>query len=415
QGARAVHQGQRGGEPGAHISQERLHHFRGHHQIGAGKTLMPDPDAVKVIERIIRDLLSGKTINKICQELKAEKVPTPRDHWSLKQGRKTGGKTGGAKGETTVREFFNWVPSVIRKVLTSPALIGWKMHDGKPVRDSQGAPVMVTTTPVLSREEFDVVGKLFAAHREKNTAHSRSDQASKLLRVAHCAGCGSRMYHVSNKTKGVQAASYKCTAHLTGTVCPAPVAIRADWIEEYVEREFLALVGPIPVSRTVITPGYDPAPEIAATLAEYASHQEEKGQQKSNAAKRAWKERADALDNRLAKLESTPTRPETREVTPTGRTLADEWAEADDETRRHMLIEAGARLEVRKGTRGGWRTLDELRVSFTVAGELDPAIEEYTALREELTMTDENAPQRGSRIRLVKLSDAQTDAVQLAA
>lgn len=197
--------------------------------------------------------------------------------------------------------------------------------------------------------------------------------------------------------------------------CPAPVAIRADWMEEYVEREFLALAGPIPVGRTVITPGYDPAPEIAATLAEYAAHQEEKGQQKSNAAKRAWKERADALDNRLAMLEATPARPETREVTPTGRTLADEWTQADDQARRYMLIEAGARLEVRKGTRGGWRTLDERRVSFTLAGELDPAVEEYTALREELTTTDANAPQRGSRIRLVKVGDAQADVVQLAA
>ncbi|WP_331254485.1 recombinase family protein [Streptomyces halstedii] len=383
-------------------------------ELGVGKTLMPDPDAVRVIERIIRDLLSGKTINKICQELKRDKVPTPRDHWSLKAGRTMGGKTGGAKGETTVRDFFNWVPSVIRKVLTSPALIGWKMHDGNPVRDAEGAPVMVTTSPVLSREEFDVVGKIFEENK-KHTNVSRSDQASKLLRVAHCKGCGSRMYHMSNKTKGVQASSYKCTAHLVGAVCPAPVAIRADWIEEYVKREFLALVGPIPVRRTVITPGYDPAPEIAATLAEYAAHQEEKGQQKSKAAKRAWKERADALDNRLAMLESTPARPETREIASTGRTLADEWAEADDETRRQMLIEAGARLEVRKGTRGGWRTLDERRVTFTIAGELDPAIEEYTALREELTMTDDNAPQHGSRIRLVKVNDAEAGAVQLAA
>ncbi|MFE9612678.1 recombinase family protein [Streptomyces sp. NPDC006012] len=384
-------------------------------ELGSGKTLMPDPAAVKVIERIIRDLLSGKTINKICQELRADSVLTPRDHWSVKQGRKIGGKTGGAKGETTVRDRFNWVPSVIRSVLTSPALIGWKTYKGNPVRDSEGAPVMMTTEPILTREEFDVVGKIFAAYSERNTTHSRSDQASKLLRVAHCAGCGGRMYHMSNKTKGAQAASYKCTAHLTGIVCPAPVAIRADWIEEYVEREFLALVGPIPVSRTVIIPGYDPAPEISATLAEYAAHQEEKGQQKSNAAKRAWKERADALDNRLATLEATPARPETRVVTPTGRTLADEWAEADGETRRQMLIEAGARLEVRKGTRGGWRTLDEQRVSFTVAGELDPAIEEYTALREELAAPDEHTPQSGSRIRLIKASPAAADTVDLVA
>ncbi|MEU0845340.1 recombinase family protein [Streptomyces sp. NPDC005962] len=349
---------------------------------GIGKTLVPDPDAVKVIERIIRDLLDGKTINKLCQELRAEKVPTPRDNWSLKAGRKTGGKTGGAKGETTVRERFNWVPSVIRKVLTSPSLIGWKMHDGKPVRDSEGAPVMLTTQPILTRAEFDRIGALF--EDRKLGPHDRHDQKSKLLRVIHCAGCESRMYHMANKRKGVQRASYKCTAHLTGIVCPAPVVIRADWVEGYVEREFLAAVGGLEVKKTVITPGYDPAPEIAATLAEYKEHQQQEGRQKSKAAREAWQERADALDNRLAVLESTPKVEEKRALTPTGRTIADEWAVADDQRKRHMLLDAGARLLVRKGTRGGWRTLDESRVSFEIREEsFQEAADELRAIREE--------------------------------
>ncbi|MEU1823892.1 recombinase family protein [Streptomyces abikoensis] len=350
---------------------------------GAGKTLVPDPDAVKVIERIIRDLLSGMTITKLCQDLRAEKVPTPRDHWSLKAGRKTGGKTGGAKGETTTRDAFCWVPSVIRKVLTSPALLGWKLHQGNPVRDSEGTPIMATEHPILTREEFDVIGKLF--EDRKIGPHDRVDQKSKLLRVIHCAGCGSRMYHMSNKRKGVQRESYKCTAHLTGIVCPASVAIRADWVEEYVEREFLALIGDLQTQKTIVIPGYDPAPEIAATLAEFNAHQEEKGRQKSTAAKRAWQERADALDNRLAVLEQTPARPEKREVVTTGRTIREVWAESDDQERRHLLLEAGARLLIKKGTRGGWRKLDESRVSFALGeGFFRDAADALVALREEL-------------------------------
>lgn len=370
-------------------------------EYGAGKTLVPDPSAVKVIERIIRDLLSGKTINKICQELKAEKVPTPRDHWSLSQGRATGGKTGGAKGETTLRDAFSWVPSVVRKLLTSPALLGWKLHGGKPVRDAEGAPIMVTETPILSREEFDAVGRLF--EDRKLGPHDRVDQKSKLLRVIHCNGCGSRMYHMSNKRKGVQHASYKCTAHLTGIVCPAPVAIRADWVEEYVEREFLALIGDLKTQKTIVTPGYDPAPELAATLAEFNAHQEDKGRQKSAAAKRAWQERADALDNRLAVLEETPAWPEKREVVPTGRTLREVWAESDDQGKRHLLLEAGARLMIRKGTRGGWRKLDESRVSFALgAGFFREAAKAMAALREELAYeTRPEVPQaRGGGLRL---------------
>ncbi|WP_345615166.1 recombinase family protein [Streptomyces sanyensis] len=368
---------------------------------GVGKTLVPDPDAVKVIERIIRELLDGKTINKLCQELRAERIPTPRDHWSLKAGRKTGGKTGGAKGETTVRDRFNWVPSVIRKVLTSPALLGWKMHGGKPVRDSEGAPVMVTADPILKRPEFDRIARLF--EDRKLGPHDRHDQKSKLLRVIHCAGCGSRMYHMSNKRGNVQRASYKCTAHLTGLVCPAPVAIRADWVEEYVEREFLSAVGGLHLEKEVITPGYDPAPELSETLAEFEEHQRQKGRQKSKAARQAWQERADALDNRLAVLEGTPKVEEKRERVSTGRTIAHEWEASDDQGRRHLLLEAGACLLVRKGTRGGWRTLDESRVTFELRDAFyREAARELRAHHEEAE--NENRPrvpeQGGTQLRI---------------
>ncbi|MFR9725438.1 hypothetical protein ACL02R_19015 [Streptomyces sp. MS19] len=36
-----------------------------------------------------------------------------------------------------------------------------------------------------------------------------------------------------------------------------------------------------------VIPGYDPAPEIAVTLAEYNEHQNQKGRQKSKAAAKA--------------------------------------------------------------------------------------------------------------------------------
>ncbi|MFD8480346.1 hypothetical protein [Kitasatospora sp. NPDC059673] len=45
-----------------------------------------------------------------------------------------------------------------------------------------------------------------------------------------------------------------------------------------------------------------------------------------------------------------------------------------------MLVDAGVRLNVRRGTRGGWRKLDTRRVDFTMNGELDPAAEELLAV-----------------------------------
>ncbi|MFB7470100.1 recombinase family protein [Kitasatospora sp. NPDC056184] len=369
---------------------------------GVGKTLGQDESAVTIIIRIIKDLLSGKTLRRICMELERDKVPTPRDHWSVTHGRKTGGKTGGAKGESNTRDVFKWVPTVLRKILTNPSLLGWKMHGGDPIRDAEGTPILSTEEPILTREEFDVIGKFFDDRRMAEPRAIPTD-ASKLLRVIHCGTCGSRMYHRTNKR---QQRAYTCGGHLTRVKCASPMTIRADWVEDYVEREFLALTGRIRIQRTVITPGYDPAQELAHVLAEFNAHQEDKGQQKSATAKAAWKARAAALDNRMGVLESTPVRPEKREKIDTGETFADLWGTSDDDARRLLLIDAGARLEIRKGVRGGWRTLDPRRVAFTVTGDLDPAVESWAGLRDELTMTPGTAPAAGSRMRLAEPAGA---------
>lgn len=64
--------------------------------------------------------------------LNVDKIPTPRDHWAIKKGRATGGKTGGEKGRA--KDAFNWNPAVIARMLRNESLLGWKMHKGNPVR-----------------------------------------------------------------------------------------------------------------------------------------------------------------------------------------------------------------------------------------------------------------------------------------
>ncbi|WP_246260136.1 hypothetical protein [Streptomyces typhae] len=89
---------------------------------------------------------------------------------------------------------------------------------------------------------------------------------------------------------------------------------------------------------------------------------------------------------------------------PTGRTHADEWHQGDTQARRAMLIDAGARLTVRRGTKGGWRTLDVRRVDFTITGELDPAIEELATVETDVEAEARNdaPPAPGSAMRLAE-------------
>jgi DNA invertase Pin-like site-specific DNA recombinase len=343
---------------------------------GGGWTLVQDPEAVAVLERIIRELMGDpmrqippKSLAAIARGLNADGIPSSRDHWSLKKGRETGGKTGGKAGETVVRGRFAWRHGAIKELLTSERLLGWKITDNNPVRDGDGAPVMATAEPILTREEFDVIGAALAERSVDNKKPDRVDTVALLLRVILCEGCGERMYlhrPSPNSKSTSKTETYKCGSHTRGRKCASPAIIKREWADEFVEREFLRMLGALEITHTRTIPGYDPQPEIDATLAEYEEHQAQQGRQKSNAAKAAWQKRADALDARLAELEARPKVEPRREEIRTGRLYADEWRRADVTSKRALLVEADAILNVKRGTRGGWRSLDESRVSFDV-------------------------------------------------
>ncbi|MET7300730.1 recombinase family protein [Embleya sp. NPDC005575] len=371
---------------------------------GSGFTLVPDPYGVEILERIIRELLDGKPLAVIAHGLNQDKQPTWRDHCAIKAGRPTGGRTGGPKTSPSRKvDRFQWTPHTISVILRSTTLLGWKQHKGEPVRDASGAPIMFTAKPLVTREEYDAIGAVLDSRtRTKTTAAVRSDTTAVLLRVIHCADCDGRMY--LNKGNTGRLPTYFCNPHSRGTVCAHRAMVRAERIEKYVEREFLRLVGSIEYRRTIVTPGYDPGPEIAATLAELERHNARQGTHKSKSAAALWQRDADALDARLATLEATPARPEQRKTVPTGRTYADDWREADTDGKRAMLLEAGAKLTVRRGARGA-KSLDESLVTFALSGELTPIIKEAEALAEAETERPTVPTPAGTRARLNEPAD----------
>ncbi|WP_256260072.1 recombinase family protein [Streptomyces atratus] len=367
-----------------------------------GFTLVPDPEAVKVIERIIRELMEmeaqGDSRAAIASRLNVEGIPSPRDYRQIKQGRATGGKVGKYKRQ---HERYAWQAGTITRMLRSPTLIGWKMHDGNPVRDPEGRPVMLTENPILTRSEFDTIGALLDRLGNGGGPTARSDTHSMLLHVIHCPSCSGFMYQSrpgGGRPRG-PGESYTCRTRANGGVCEEPSTVKSVWADDYVEREFLKAVGDLPVTEVRETAGYDPEPEIEATMREFEAHQEQQGQQRSKAAAAAWQRRADALDARLEELESTPRIEPKREIVATGKTYRDSWpampediSDVPDEEifaindeRRRMLLAAGAKLTVKKGPRGGWRKLDESRCGFAVstANQIDPAASRLAEIEAE--------------------------------
>ncbi|MFD3994266.1 recombinase family protein [Streptomyces sp. NPDC058548] len=366
---------------------------------GGGWTLVQDTEAdektgpapVTVIERIIKELMNGKSAAAIAQELNKDGIPSPRDYWALKKGRTTGGKTGGKPGETVVRDRFVWRHNAIKEFLTSERMLGWKITGGKPVRDSDGAPIMATNEPILTRAEFDSVNALFAERSIDNKHVFRSDTVSLLLRTIVCDGCSGRMYlHVpgrSGKTRH-KTETYKCASQSRSELCEARASIKREWAYEYVEREFLRAVGSLRLTQTKSIPGYDPQPEIDATAAEYTAHIESEGTHTNPVTRGIWEKRRDALDKRITELLGREKIEPRKELVLLDRTFADEWAAADVTGKRDMLMTAGAELRIKRAKRGKTLALDEGRVIFTLKEPFfAEAADVAHGLRAELAMS----------------------------
>ncbi|GAA0660443.1 recombinase family protein [Kitasatospora atroaurantiaca] len=356
-----------------------------------GWTLVQDPKAVAVYLFMIGEILKGRAVNAIAQELTTQRIPCPGDHQRLKKV-----KAGSAEEAKILANLSPWRPGTIRELLASENMIGWKMHQKKPVRKDDGSPVLMTAEPILTREEFDHINGILDS-RAKNPVQ-RKDTHAMLMRVALCSGCGSRMYlgEIDPETGDGR---YRCGANTRGMKCTAQGLVKSLWLETYVTELFLSMAGHVEFTETRTTPGYDPEPELRATLAEFEEHQEQKGRQKSKAALAAWQKRADALDNRLAELETAEKVEARTERIGTGRTIAHAWREGDSETRRTILLEAGCTVLVGKGGRGKLSPSNEDRTMMLVQGDFDPSLEAVGDPAED--SGERPAPKAGSKLRIV--------------
>ncbi|MFF5548634.1 zinc ribbon domain-containing protein [Streptomyces olivaceoviridis] len=171
------------------------------------------------------------------------------------------GRTGGRRHG---RDFdhFRWTSGTLSKVLRSPSLKGHRTHGGQTVRDGAGAPVLIGQ-PLLSDAEFDALQAVLQT-RSNGTRRPRSPTSALLIGVAHCRGCGGRMYFAARKDH--PHGDYVCRATARGEVCPAPAGVRSDWLEqtrwtatgERQERRLLR-----PVRTSFATESASPSPRAA--------------------------------------------------------------------------------------------------------------------------------------------------------
>src|SRR5206468_151835 len=122
----------------------------------------------------------------------------------------------------------------IMTMMTSPRLLGYKVHKGKPAAGPDGAPVRIAE-PVLSHEEFQRVQNALDAR----STRSRTRGTTPLLGVVKCGVCGSNASRWIRHTSGKQYVYYRCNQRgaFRSSGC---TSAHVDRVMGVVTRAFLA-------------------------------------------------------------------------------------------------------------------------------------------------------------------------------
>ncbi|MER5477046.1 recombinase family protein [Streptomyces sp. NPDC002734] len=332
---------------------------------GPGFKLAPDPEAVKILTRIVKAVLDGESLCSLAYALNESGTPVPRDYQAVKAGREPGGMRGGRS-----HDRFRWTSGTLSKVLRTPALMGHRVHQGKTVRDCDGSPVLIGE-PVLTQEEYQVLQDALSARTPRN-GKGRKGTNALLLGVVRCAGCGGNMY-LSKRVGGMD---YVCRATSRGIRCPAVSGMRADWLEQYVTDEFLGRMGEVVMTKVITRKGYDPRPELREVEGELRALYADRDMRRSKTGRMVWEDEVAALERRAEALEATPRQESRTEVVETGETYASFWNRHDTLGRRQLLLDAKVQVTVAKGRPGGGperlKGPDTKRLAFTIGAQVEP-------------------------------------------
>ncbi|HEY1703043.1 MAG TPA: recombinase family protein [Trebonia sp.] len=285
-----------------------------------------DEVAAEIIREVARRILTDET-GKItygteAARLTRERVPSPSDRLAQLYGRPVKGGP--------------WTGKTVKHILTSEAALGFLMHGGRPVLGEDGRPVRIAE-PLWDRATREALVEATAPKR----AGSRAPKGVQLLSgVAFCGNCGARLYLNGRRAGG---GAYGCTARVRGIPAsqdckPAPAmgivaldALAGEW--------FLARYGAGEVMRKV----YDPGTGYASQVKELENTRNrlrddrQAGLYDSPDDAEWYRAEYTRLGEEITALRAQPERKPGMRTVSTGRTVAQDWEDADDAGRREML------------------------------------------------------------------------------
>ncbi len=327
---------------------------------GEGWVLVVDPDAEKVVRRIVDDFLGGKGVGVIARELNSEGVPTPLQYHAAKRGNPI------PEGK--------WEATPVKNMLRSKALRGFAHHQGETVRDDQGLPVRIAPA-LVDPDEWELIqARLDAVQEDRKNIHR--PEASPLAGLVTCIECGAKAYHsresVKRMNKRYDYRYYRCEERCSSS-------IPADELESMAEESFLAEVGDVEVRERVWVPGDSREVELREALAAVDELLAAAGRAKSATMKARLQKQLDSLDDRIAVLESAPSNEAHWEWHSTGVTYGEVWASSDTAGRRELLRRSGITIAASvkgrsKSSGGAWKFhINVPEEAIAMGGPIDAA------------------------------------------
>ena len=168
-----------------------------------------DEPAAEVVRRIFQLCLDGYGPTQIARQLKAEKIPTPTEHWN----------SIGKKCSHAPEVPYNWNSSGVADILSRQEYCGDTINfrsttksfknKTKIERPEEEWQVFPDTHPaIIDRETLALVQEL-RSHRRRPT---RTGHVSMFSGLLYCADCGSKLYYSNGNVKRHISPNFFCSS-----------------------------------------------------------------------------------------------------------------------------------------------------------------------------------------------------------
>ncbi|WP_177245023.1 recombinase family protein [Streptosporangium canum] len=284
----------------------------------------------------------GHSIRMIVLDWNARGILTARDYQ-----RHVKALEGGEQAEAAVKGT-QWSNTVLRVVLTNPALMGYAVYKGE-IQKKAGLPVQ-WADPILTLEEFEKLQEVLARRggANRNITPRTTDWAG----IFYCA-CGS-VYYSNSAPRKLKDGSvrrhdyYLCKTRQVGTRCAYVTSWPLEILRTHLEDAFLSNAGDLEIMTRTYIPGSDRSADIRQlqealeNLTGNLIHLKP-GSAGATAVLKAMEEHEAAL----AELEALPVIPSRWQESGTGETFRQFWERNPSwEVRCDFLRKTGVRLYV---------------------------------------------------------------------